>query len=182
MKAPHLLRVDEGPEHFAELIAAARAEKLRVGWLELAAVGETPAAEEAQAVTEAPAATGAPATGEPEATEQPARGAVTPQRSGAGSLPASLGEAAAAGCLRAVAAGGGRTVAVKPVAGPLVLRDLLREHFLGCRLVLIRGPVDAPLLAPAGGGAWGVTTAAGAVHSYTMDELAAALRKPRPWE
>lgn len=137
MKAPHLLRVEEGPERYAELITAARAEKLRVGWLELTA---------------------------------------------ADSLPASLETAAAAGCLRAVAAGGGRTVAVKPIAGPLVLRDLLREHFLGCRLVLVRGAVDAPLLAPAAGGAWTVTAAAGAIHSYRTDELAAALRKPRPWE
>jgi hypothetical protein len=156
MKAPHLLRVEEGPERYAELIAAARAEKLRVGWLELAAGDRTGAAGSAVL----------------SATEEASDVTMT--------LPASLEAAAAAGCLRAVVAGGRRTVAVKPVSGPTVLRDLLREHFLGCALVLVRGDVDAPLLAPATG-AWTVTTAAGAERSYTLDELAAALRKPRPW-
>jgi hypothetical protein len=139
VKTPHLLRVEEGPEHFAELIAAVRRAGMRVGWLELGA--------------------DAPAT------------------------PASLDAAAAAGCLRAVAATAGRTVAVKPVAGPYVLRDLLREHFLGCRLVLVRGAAPgAPLLTPAPGGTWTVTLPAGAAVHLPTDALVAALRRPRPWE
>jgi len=36
-RPPHLLRVEEGPQSFAVLIAAAAAAGLRVGWLELAA-------------------------------------------------------------------------------------------------------------------------------------------------
>ena len=42
--------------------------------------------------------------------------------------------------LRAVAVAGGRAVAVKRVAGPPTLRDLLREHFLGCAAVVVRVP------------------------------------------
>ncbi|HEX5757872.1 MAG TPA: hypothetical protein VF121_01625 [Thermoanaerobaculia bacterium] len=134
MKEPHLLRVEEGPERFAALVAAARAEGIRVGWLELAA---------------------APA-------------------------PESLEAAAALGCLRAVAVWEGRAVAVKPMGGPPVLRDLLREHFLGCRLVFVRGEVDAPALA-ADGEAWRVAPASSPVRTLTTPELVAALRKPHPW-
>jgi hypothetical protein len=141
VKAPHLLRVEEGPERYAELVAALRGAGLRVGWLELGA-----AAPEAE-----PAA------------------------------PPELETAAGLGCLRAVAAGGGRTVAVKPLAGPPVLRDLLREHFLGCRLVLVRGAAEAPRLTPGPGG-WTVTTGDDAAFSGTSDALAAELRKPRPWD
>ena len=84
MRSPHLLRVEEEPGRFAPLIAAARAEGLRIGWLDLAA---------------------APA------------------------VPGPLDEAAAAGAHRAVAAGEGRSVAVKPLRGAPVVKDLLREHF-----------------------------------------------------
>ena len=97
----HLLRVERPASDFAELIAAARGEGLRVGWL-----------------------------------EQPMRGAP-------------------------------------------VLRDLLREHFRGCTLVLVRGAVEAPLLEPRDGG-FTVTGAEGERH-LTGDQLAAALRRPRPW-
>lgn len=135
MKTPHLLRVEEGPERFAALVAAARAEGMRVGWLELGAAGEP---------------------------------------------PATLETAAAAGCLRAVAVGEGRAVAVKPIAGPPVLRDLLREHFLGCALVLVRGEVEAPLLAPEGD-AWALTPPSTPPRKLTTPELVAALRKPHPW-
>jgi hypothetical protein len=62
---------------------------------------------------------------------------------------ASLEAAAALGALRAVAAGGGRSVAVKPLRGEPVLRDLLREHFRGCALVLVRG-APRPALAQEG--------------------------------
>ncbi|HYN22970.1 MAG TPA: hypothetical protein VE078_18565, partial [Thermoanaerobaculia bacterium] len=84
MKAPHLLRVEEDPEQFASVVEAARAEGLRVGWLELAEVAP---------------------------------------------LPEVLECAAALGVLRAVSVGNGRTVAVKPMRGAPVLKDVLREHF-----------------------------------------------------
>ena len=134
-RAPHLLRVEEGPAAFVALIAAARAAGLRIGWLELAAP-------------------------------------VAP--------PADLETAAAAGALRAVAAGGGRSVAVKPLRGEPVLRDLLREHFRGCALVLVRGDLAAPGLAP-DGPAWTVTLPGEASRRRTLDALLADLRKVRPW-
>ncbi len=96
-------------------------------------------------------------------------------------LPGSLLEAAGAGVMRAVAAGGGRSVAVKPMLGPPVLRDLLREHFRGCRMVMIVGEIDAPLLEPEGED-WIVRAGDGSAKRWTTEKLIAALRKPRPFE
>lgn len=137
MKVPHLLRVSDPPERFASLIEAARAEGLRVGWLELEAVVEP--------------------------------------------VPEALGSAAALGALRAVAVGSGRTVAVKPMRGAPVLRDVLREHFRGCALVLVRGEVDAPALRPEGA-AWvldvrGFEGRAG--QAFSTAELLKAFRSPK---
>jgi len=64
--------------------------------------------------------------------------------------PPELEAAAALGARRAVAVGGGRALAVKPLAGAAVLRDLLREHFLGCAVVLARGLEGWPRLEPEG--------------------------------
>jgi hypothetical protein len=141
MKKPHLLRVEEGAERFAPLVEAARADGLRVGWLELGSPEDAPPAP----------------------------------------VPAGLEEAAALGVLRAVSAGGGRVVAVKPLRGEPVLDDLLREHFRGCALVLVRGPVDAPVLRGIEGGLWAVEPAGAAAVRFDTARLAAALRKPRPW-
>lgn len=106
-------------------------------------------------------------------------------------LPPSLLEAAGLGTLRAVAVGGGVTTAVKPIAGRPVLRDLLREHFLGCALVLVHldgqgseeeepaEAADLPLLARAGEGSYRLTGAAGE-RRYVPAALAARLRSPRP--
>ena len=132
MKAPHLLRVEDAPESFSELVEAARADGLRVGWLELAEVAP---------------------------------------------LPEVLAAAAGLGLLRAVSAGGGRTVAVKPLRGEPVLKDLLREHFLGCALVLVRGAVDAPLLRRNGEG-WVIDAPETAGQPLTTAQLAAKLRSP----
>jgi len=136
MKTPHTLRVEEGPESFAPLLAAARTLGLRIGWLEL---GPRP---------------------DP--------------------LPTSLEQAAGLGAMRAVSVGEGRSVAVKPLRGAAVLRDLLREHFQGCVLVLIRGEVTAPALGITDDG-WTVKPAGTAARRFTPDTLAAALRKPHPW-
>jgi hypothetical protein len=83
--------------------------------------------------------------------------------------------------MRSVAVGGGRSVAVKPLRGEPVLRDLLREHFRGCRVVLVTGDVEAPLLEPAGNG-WTVEAGAGAAKRWTTEKLIAALRKSRPFD
>ena len=136
MSPLHLLRVEEGPERFASLIDAARAEDLRVGWLDLAA--------------------------------------------SAAPIPTDLDEAASRGVLRAVAVNGGRSVAVKPLRGAPVLKDLLREHFRGCALVLVRGEIDAPLLRP-DGDAWRIEVSGEAARAISTQQLAAALRQSRPW-
>lgn len=138
MKSPHLLCVEEGPEPFALLVAAARAEGLRIGWLEL---------------------------------------------SEALPLPETLQTAADQGVLRAVSVGGGRTVAVKPLRGAPVMKDILREHFLGCALVLVRGEVVAPRLR-ADGEAWRMAAAGGpeqaAEQALTTEQLLGKIRSPLP--
>ncbi len=95
-------------------------------------------------------------------------------------VPESLETAASLGALRAVAVGEDRTITVKPLRGQPVLRDLLREHFQGCALVLVRGEVAAPLLTIRED-AWIVSPPGTASRSYTVEQLAAALRQPDPW-
>ncbi|MEA2694117.1 MAG: hypothetical protein QOJ16_3504 [Acidobacteriota bacterium] len=135
MKSPHLLAVDDGPERFAALFAAAKEIGLRIGWLDLAPPP---------------------------------------------SLPADLEAAAGLGALRAVSAGGGRSIVVKPLRGAPVMKDLLREHFRGCALVLVRGTLHAPRLTLEGE-SWKVSPPGEAARLYATGDLAAALRKPRPW-
>lgn len=99
-----------------------------------------------------------------------------------GPLPEPLETAAGLGVLRAVAAGGDRSVAVKPLKGPPVLRDLLREHFRGCALVLVRGEAPADIAAlRIVEDSWVVAAPGETARAFTAAALAAALRKPRPW-
>lgn len=95
-------------------------------------------------------------------------------------LPEPLETAAGLGVLRAVSVGENRTVAVKPLRGATVLKDLLREHFRGCALVLIHGDADAASLRIEED-AWIVTPPGAASRRYATADLALALRKPRPW-
>jgi hypothetical protein len=95
-------------------------------------------------------------------------------------VPGPLETAAGLGALRAVAVGEGRAVSVKPLRGQPVLKDLLREHFLGCALVLVCGEVDAPVLEP-DGEAWRLALPENASRRLTTVELAESLRKPHPW-
>lgn len=151
MKAPHLLRVEAGADAFAPLFAAARAARVRLGWLDLATAERRP-------------------------------------------VPAALAPAAAAGAFRAVAVGSDGAVAVKPRQGAPVLADLLREHYLGCRAVLVRGELAgleaaarlARVAAEEGGeggegGRWQVTPAGGPPLELDGERLLARLRRPRPW-
>ncbi len=94
------------------------------------------------------------------------------------SVSSELEGAAGLGAMRAVAAAGGRVVSVKPVAGPPVPRDLVREHFLGCALVLVRGLDGWPRLEPAGDE---YLLHTGAQRSVRRDAatLIAELRRPR---
>ncbi len=95
-------------------------------------------------------------------------------------LPPSLAQAADAGALRAVAIGGTRSVAVKPMRGAPVLKDVLREHFTGCALVLVRGEIDLPMLEREGEG-WRVRLDEEG-RKYTTEQLARALRRPRAFD
>jgi hypothetical protein len=96
------------------------------------------------------------------------------------SLPADLEAAASAGAMRAVAVGEGRSLVVKPLRGEPVLRDLLREHFLGCALVLVRGEVEAPSLRE-DGERWTVAVPGEAARDYALGGLVAELRRPNVW-
>ena len=97
-----------------------------------------------------------------------------------GAPPADLEEAASRGVLRAVAASGDRVITVKPVAGGLVLDDLLREHFLGCRLVLVRRGEGLPVLVPDDGG-WRLAPPEGTAIRLSTSELVTNLRRPGFW-
>ena len=92
-------------------------------------------------------------------------------------LPGALDRAAESGAFRAVAVSPGVTVAVKRRQGPAVLRDLLREYFTGCALVLIRGAVEAPVLSSADG-EWRLQLAEDRARTYSGEAFISALRSP----
>jgi hypothetical protein len=81
------------------------------------------------------------------------------------------------GAFRAVAVGDGRSLAMKPMKGKAVLRDLLREHFLGADVVLVAGLPLFPRLAAREGG-WHLSESATAGRLYTTEALLVRLRKP----
>lgn len=89
-----------------------------------------------------------------------------------------LEEAAAQGAFRSVALASGRVFALKRVRGASVLKDLLREHFSGCRLVLVRGEVEAAELL-GGQEGYRIRFEDGSERTYSAEALAKALRKPR---
>ena len=91
--------------------------------------------------------------------------------------PAGLATAAAGGALRAVSVVGRQVVSVKAMGGEPVLRDVVREHFTGCRLLLVRGELDAPTLVP-NSGAWILRRLDGVEKTFSTAELLAALRSP----
>jgi hypothetical protein len=103
--------------------------------------------------------------------------------------PESLLAATNSGALRAVAIGERSSVSVKARRGAAVLKDVVREHFMGCVLVLMQGPEgklggkELPLLrGTAEGGLWEVVVADRSPLQLSAAELIAALRRPRPWE
>ena len=91
--------------------------------------------------------------------------------------PPELEAAADLGVLRAVAATGSRVVGVKPVKGAPVLRDLLREHFTGCALVLVRGGLDVARLRPELDG-WSIAQPGGGEERLSTAELVEKLGRP----
>lgn len=147
MKRIHLLRYAGEPGALAPLLEAAKAEGLRIGFLDLPADAPAP-------------------------------------------VPPALEAACSAGAFRAVSVGGGRSVALKRPGGAPVLRDLLREHFLGCALVVVRGAeegsglaadlAEVPALAAEAGG-YRVHPPGEAARLFDASALAGRLRRPRPW-
>jgi hypothetical protein len=87
-------------------------------------------------------------------------------------VPEDPASAADLGALRAVAVEEGRTVVIKPRRGPAVLEDLLREHFRGAAVVLVRGEVEAPRLTATEDGAWQVEMGKGKYRKDTASLLA----------
>lgn len=91
-----------------------------------------------------------------------------------------LADAVGLGAAKAVSAGGRQTVAVKKLAGEPVLRDLVREHFLGCVALLVRGRAGFPRLEARPGGL-GVVSMEGAPPLWLEPAtFLARLRRPRP--
>ena len=95
-------------------------------------------------------------------------------------VPATLTAASRAGVLRAVGVAEGVTVAVKPRKGSVVLKDLLREHFVGCSVVLVRGGGGLPRLS-ARDGEWLLEVPGSSPRTLDTMTLVATLRKPRPF-
>ena len=96
---------------------------------------------------------------------------------GASALPAPWAERAAAGPAKHLTVGAEGSVAVKPRRGAPVLRDLLREHFVGFELVLVRGHAGAPRLVPQAE-EFRLETAGGAPRSLAAEALLDELLRP----
>lgn len=91
--------------------------------------------------------------------------------------PPSLAGAPLSGAFRVVAIGNLRSIAVKAMKGPPVLRDVLREHFLGADVVLVRGLDLFPQLIREGD-AWRLRESAARERRMSLEELLTRLRKP----
>lgn len=98
---------------------------------------------------------------------------------GGAQVPASLTAASGAGVLRAVAVDDRVTVTAKRRKGAVVMKDLLREYFVGCSVVLVRGGEGLPHLSTADGG-WRLEVPGAPAKDLDTTKLVAALRKPRP--
>ncbi len=152
MKRIHLLKTELQRSGLADLLAAMANLRLRAGWLDW-----RPHAE--------------PETLSNEGT---------------------LLDMATAPVLRAVAVESRRVTSIKPMVGDAVFRDVLRAHFRGCAVVLVRvvpGASEpdelesAPELEVADGkyGVAVVDDGPAKRFSWTAEELAERLRRPRPF-
>jgi len=99
---------------------------------------------------------------------------------GGSPVPSALTAAAGSGVLRAVAVCDGLTIAVKPRRGQAVMKDLLREYFVGCSVVLVRGAEGLPRL-EAADGHWQLEVPGAATRTLDTSRLVATLRKPSPF-
>ena len=69
------------------------------------------------------------------------------------------------------------TISAKPRRGPAILRDLLREHFLGADVVLVKGLELFPRLARHGKD-WELEEAVGRKRTLSTEALLDRARKP----
>ena len=92
--------------------------------------------------------------------------------------PEQLAGAAGAGVAKAVAVSAGGSISWKARKGPPVLRDVLREQFLGCAIVLARGLEGAPRLI-ADGPTYRLEATGAAPRTLAAAEAAAELLRPR---
>lgn len=92
--------------------------------------------------------------------------------------PPPLASPAEAGAAKAVAVAPHGALAWKRRSGAAVLRDLLREHFLGFRAVLVRGADAGPRLSPAPGG-FRIASESGGMRELDAEALLDELRRPR---
>jgi hypothetical protein len=95
-------------------------------------------------------------------------------------VPDALRAASKTGVLRAVGVVDGLTVAAKPRKGGIVMKDLLREYFVGCSVVLVRGGEGMPRLSAAEGD-WLVEVPGATPRKLDTASLVATLRRPRPF-
>lgn len=109
-----------------------------------------------------------------------------------------LDRAAESGLLRSVAVDARGSVAVKPRSGPPTLRDVVREHFRGCALVLVAAPTaddledasrrpeassplsSSPLLEPSDDGRWRLSLD-DRQRAFDTSSVVSRLRRPRPF-
>lgn len=91
--------------------------------------------------------------------------------------PAVLGPAAAAGAAKAVAVSPGGAIAWKRRRGAPLLRDLLREHFLGYLAVLVRGGEGWPRLSLEGD-VYKLAITNGSARQGTAEEILDVMRVP----
>lgn len=101
----------------------------------------------------------------------------------AASVDPPLATTAASGLLRSVQVNAAGSVVHKPRKGPAVLRDVVREHFRGCRVVLVVGePVaelaEVPRITPKGD-AFQLESGS-SKRQFDPAALAAWLRRPAP--
>ena len=94
-------------------------------------------------------------------------------------VPASLKPACRAGVLRAVAVDDDVTVSAKPRQGNAVMKDLQREYFLGCAVVLVRGSEDLSRLVAADG-RWRLESPGAPTRTLDTAQLVKILRRPQP--
>jgi len=92
--------------------------------------------------------------------------------------PAELGGAAGAGVAKVVSVAADGSLAWKARRGPAVLRDVLREQFLGCSIVLARGLDGTPRLI-ADGPTFRLEATGAAPRTLSAAEAAAELLRPR---